>query len=45
MVAKKDGKFKEVLAELDRTQKSLKILNFGTSKLDHTMNLGKPSKD
>ena len=45
LVAEKESKLKEVSLELERIQKSFKILNSGTSKLKHILNLGKPCRD
>ncbi|PON99332.1 hypothetical protein TorRG33x02_048750 [Trema orientale] len=45
LLAEKEAKLKEVSAELERTQKSLKMLNSGTSKLDHILSVGKTSSD
>ena len=45
LVAKKELKLKEVYLELERTQKSLKMLNLGTIKLEHTLTLRKPNRD
>ena len=44
-VAEKEAKLKEISIELEITQKSLKLLNLGTSKLDHILILGRASKD
>ena len=35
---------KEISIELEKTQKSLKTLNSGSSKLDHILSIGKPTK-
>ena len=45
LVAEKDSKLKEISLELKRTQKSLKMPNSGTSKLEYILTLGKPSRD
>ena len=42
LAAEKESKLKEILLELE---KSLKIFNLGTSKLDHVLILGKSSKN
>ena len=44
-VAKKKSKLKDASLELERTQKSLKMLNSGTSKLLHILTIGKLRKD
>ena len=45
LVAKKESKLKEVSLELERTQKSLKMLNSDTSKLEHILTMGKSNRD
>ena len=45
LVTEKESKLQEVLLEFERTQNSLKMLNSGTSMLDHVLTLGKPIKD
>ena len=44
-VVEKETKLKENSIELERTQKSMKMLNSSTSKLDHILALVKSSKD
>jgi len=43
--AEKEKKLQETRAELEHTQKSLKMMNSGTSKLDHILSIGKASGD
>lgn len=45
LISEKDKKLKKVLVEFERTQKSLKILNFGTSKLDDILSVGKTNSN
>ena len=45
LVTEEESKLKEVSLELERTQKSFKMLNSGTSKLEHILTIGKPSRD
>ncbi|XP_024030940.1 uncharacterized protein LOC112094406 [Morus notabilis] len=40
-----EKKLQETRAELEHTQKSLKIMNSGTTKLDHILSIGKASGD
>ena len=45
LVAKKEKILKKVSTKLERTQKSMKMLNLGTSKLDDILTLGKLQND
>ena len=45
LLTEKEAKLKEVSVELERTQKSLKMLNSGTDKLNHILSVGKSSSD
>ena len=45
LITEKEFKLKEVSLELERTQNSLKMLNSGTSKLEHILTIGKPNRD
>ena len=45
LLAKKDENLKSVITELERTQKSLRLLNNGSSKLDHLITTGKSFGD
>ncbi|GMN53948.1 hypothetical protein TIFTF001_023078 [Ficus carica] len=44
-VTGKDNKLQETRTQLEETQKSLKILNSGTAKLDHILSFRKPNHD
>ncbi|EXB26569.1 hypothetical protein L484_012563 [Morus notabilis] len=41
----KEKKLQKTRAELEHTQKSLKMMNFDTTKLDHILSIGKASGD
>lgn len=44
-VYEKKNTLEEITTELERTQKSIKIINFGTRQLNHILTLGKSSID
>ena len=41
LIVEKDEKLKSVATELDKTKKMLRLLNNGTSRLDHLITTGK----
>ena len=45
LLTKKDENLKPITIELERTQKTLRFLNNGTSKLDHLNTTGKSFGD
>ncbi|GMN59829.1 hypothetical protein TIFTF001_028927 [Ficus carica] len=45
LAAEKEMKLQETKLQLENTQKSLKMLNFGIAKLDHILSIGKSSRD
>ena len=45
LIAEKDEKLKSIATELERTQKILRLLNNGTSRLDHLITTGKSFGD
>ena len=40
LATEKERKVQEIKVELENTQKNLKLLNFGTTKLDHLLTFG-----
>ena len=45
LAAEKERKLQETRLKLENTQKSFKMLNSGTGKLDHILSIGKLSGD
>ena len=45
LVKEKDEKVQELLVELDSIKKNLRMLNFGTTKLDQILTIGQSSKN
>ena len=45
LAIEKERKFQEIRLELENTQKSLKMLNSSTAKLDHILSIGKLNGD
>lgn len=45
LFCEKENKLEEIIAELERTQNSIKIMNFGTKQLKHILKLENFSED